>query len=247
MRATSVLALGSVLEEWKLLSKTDLKQINAKLDQANKFLVTRQYHESNKEMPQAKDFEQKYNTTIKEYVKLMQELREKKESVHPQFVLRSLQSESILYRGLLQQAEMCEAALRSLGPCQPVKNEPFKLTPKDPYPMSEEEKKKLATHTTNKNPYETSSGQSSNPYAQPAHTSYAQPVYQQQPLPPPIPVPVVTYPRCQALYQFSATQAHELSFNVGDVLNLMNTEGQWWQAELNGRQGMIPSNYVQRI
>jgi hypothetical protein len=37
------------MEEWKSLSKTDLKHCESKLDHANKALVTRQYYESNKD------------------------------------------------------------------------------------------------------------------------------------------------------------------------------------------------------
>jgi len=70
--------------------------------------------------------------------------------------------------------------------------------------------------------------------------SYTQPAFVQ-------PLPQPQFQQCRALYQFAASSAQELSFNVGDVLNLMNTDGQWWRAELHGREGMIPSNYVQRI
>ena len=56
-------------------------------------------------------------------------------------------------------------------------------------------------------------------------------------------------PQARALYVFEAQDSSELSFNVGDVITLINAqEGQdWWTGELNGYQGLIPSNYVQRI
>jgi len=193
IRTNGVLSLGSVLEEWKLLTKSDLKSINTKLEQANKFLVTRQYHESNKEMTQSKDFDQKYTTTIKEFVKLMQELREKKESLIPQFVLRSLQAEAIFFKGILVQAELCESALRTIGPCPPIKFEGFRLAPKDPYPMSAQEKEKLSTQTASKNPYDSPTA-SVNPYAQVQQTTVTT-TYHQQPLPPVLP-PVSAYPKC---------------------------------------------------
>jgi len=65
-------------EEWKFLSKNDLKQIETKLDQANKALVSRQYYESNKDNSNAKEWDGKYATFITDFVKLLHELREKK-------------------------------------------------------------------------------------------------------------------------------------------------------------------------
>jgi len=99
------------------------------------------------------------------------------------------------------------------------------------------------------------------PYAQPVAASpYAQPVasspyqaYPAQAAPPPIPVtnyappPAPQYPQARALYPFVKQNPPELSFNAGDILKLLNTEGAWWQAELNGQVGLIPNNYVQRI
>jgi len=243
IRTNQVLQWGNILEEWKLLKKSDLKAINSKLDQANKFLVSRQYYEGNKDHSQAKDFDQKYSATIKDFVKLLHELREKKEATHPQFLLRALQAQAIMYRALLKEAELCEAALRSIGPCPPIKFDGFKLVPRDPYPMSEDEKKKVA-QSSSKDPYG-SSGSSGNPYGQPVvqqtvvTTSYQQP-------PPPV-VVASQIPQCRALYPFSGSSQQELSFNVGDILNIISASGDWWTAEMHGRQGLIPSNYVQRI
>lgn len=82
--------------------------------------------------------------------------------------------------------------------------------------------------------------------------SHNQQHYQQAPAPPPpahynAPPPVPQYPRARALYPFQTQNPNELPFNPGDILNLLNTDGAWWQAELNGRTGLIPSNYVERI
>jgi len=233
--------LNLVNEEWKFLSKNDLKQIETKLDQANKALVSRQYYESSKDNHNAREFDGKYATFITDFVKLLHELREKKESLHPQFVLRSLQAEIILTKQLLKEVELCAAAVLQLGPVDPIRAEPFRLVPRDPYPMSEEEKKKL--HPENKNPYAQASPQTSNPYGQ--TTTVVTQTYS-QPLPTPLPQQS-RFPQCRALFQFNASSPQELSFNVGDILNLLSTDGAWWTAELLGRQGMIPSNYVERI
>jgi len=128
-------------EEWRGLSRTDLKQIEGKLDQANKCLVSRQYYESNKDSHNAKEWDSKYATLITDFVKLLHDLREKKETLHPQFILRSLQAEMIMVRAVLKECELCAAAVLQFGPVEPIKAEIFRLVPKDPYPMSEEEKK----------------------------------------------------------------------------------------------------------
>jgi len=54
-------------------------------------------------------------------------------------------------------------------------------------------------------------------------------------------------PQCRGLYDFRAESPQELSFRAGDVMNLLNGNGDWWTVELGGRSGLIPANYVQRI
>jgi len=68
------------------------------------------------------------------------------------------------------------------------------------------------------------------------------------PAPAPAPVPQApTYPRARALYPFQPNNAGELGFNPGDILNIQSQNGAWWQAELYGKTGLIPSNYVELI
>jgi len=231
-RSTMLAHFNTIEEEWKALSKSDIKAIETKLDHANKALVTRQYYESNKEHNLAKEWDGKYTALVAEFVRMLHEFREKKETLHPQFLLRTIQAELILTRNLLTQADMAANAILQFGPVEPIRNEPFRLVVRDPYPMSEDEKKKLSTESS-KNPY-AQQVPSGNPYG-------AVPTVVQTT------TVVTTYPRCQALYQFNASHPHELSFNVGDVLNVLDGNGAWWKAELRGQQGMIPSNYVQMI
>jgi len=237
----------SILEDWKGLNNKDMKAVDSKRDQAEKALVTRQYYEAQKDNSQARDYDSKYATLIHEYVRTLHDLRERKESQIPMYILRSLQAEILLTQALLVNGEMCELALRQLGPVEPIKFDGFRLIEKEAYPMSEDEKKKLSAPTSS--PY----GNSSSPYGQPTvqTTVVTQQTTYGQPLPTPLPTPVVQqypqHPRAQGLYPFTATQPEQLSFNVGDILNLLNVDGPWWRAELNGREGMIPSNYVQRI
>eukprot|EP01113_Clastostelium_recurvatum_P032362 TRINITY_DN414_c0_g1_i1.p1 TRINITY_DN414_c0_g1~~TRINITY_DN414_c0_g1_i1.p1 ORF type:complete len:358 (-),score=93.74 TRINITY_DN414_c0_g1_i1:42-1115(-) len=60
-------------------------------------------------------------------------------------------------------------------------------------------------------------------------------------------VPTPTYPRIQGLYDFKAEDPRELTFSKGDVLELIREDGEWYEAQIGGRRGLIPSNYVQKI
>jgi len=53
--------------------------------------------------------------------------------------------------------------------------------------------------------------------------------------------------QAKGLYPFQGQDESELSFNPGDVLIIHKDSGEWWEAELNGRKGVIPGNYVQLI
>jgi hypothetical protein len=60
--------------------------------------------------------------------------------------------------------------------------------------------------------------------------------------------PPAQRPRVQAkaLYDFDAENQDELSFREGDMLNIMEqADPNWWEAELNGRRGKVPTNYLE--
>jgi len=70
-----------------------------------------------------------------------------------------------------------------------------------------------------------------------------------QPLPPrPTRTPAAP-PAVQArgMWDFNASEATELSFRSGDILHVIEQNGEWWVAELNGKRGQVPANYVQLI
>ncbi|XP_076330955.1 growth factor receptor-bound protein 2-like [Tachypleus tridentatus] len=50
-----------------------------------------------------------------------------------------------------------------------------------------------------------------------------------------------------AKYDFNATADDELSFKKGQILKVLNVEDDmnWYRAELDGREGLIPSNYIE--
>ena len=62
-----------------------------------------------------------------------------------------------------------------------------------------------------------------------------------------MPLPPKKVIKARGLYDFNAGEAGELGFVVGDELVILTQNGEWWEAELRGRRGLIPSNYVQLL
>ncbi|NWS60894.1 MYO1F protein, partial [Chunga burmeisteri] len=64
----------------------------------------------------------------------------------------------------------------------------------------------------------------------------------------PKPQSKVAVPRCQALYQYIGQDVDELSFNVGDIIDILLEDiSGWWKGRLHGKEGLFPQNYVQKI
>jgi len=53
--------------------------------------------------------------------------------------------------------------------------------------------------------------------------------------------------KAKALFDFNAAEANEVSFKVNDTVIIHNTTGDWWEGEVNGKRGLLPSNYVQLL
>jgi len=53
--------------------------------------------------------------------------------------------------------------------------------------------------------------------------------------------------KAKGIFDFVPNEANELGFKVGDILTIRSTPGDWWEAELNGKIGLIPANYVQLL
>ncbi|XP_041087041.1 unconventional myosin-If-like isoform X1 [Polyodon spathula] len=55
-------------------------------------------------------------------------------------------------------------------------------------------------------------------------------------------------PRCRALYQYVGQDTDELSFNVNDVIDILNEDiSGWWRGKFKGKEGLFPGNYVEKI
>lgn len=47
------------------------------------------------------------------------------------------------------------------------------------------------------------------------------------------------------MYDYVAQNDDELAFQKGQVITVLNKDDcDWWKGELNGREGLFPSNYV---
>jgi len=53
--------------------------------------------------------------------------------------------------------------------------------------------------------------------------------------------------QAKALFEFNAQDSTELGFKVNDIITILSTNGEWWEGELHGKRGLLPSNYVQFI
>lgn len=51
----------------------------------------------------------------------------------------------------------------------------------------------------------------------------------------------------KVLYDYTSQRPGDLTIKFGDVVEVINAQGNWWHAILNGVQGEIPSNYVQPL
>jgi len=70
-----------------------------------------------------------------------------------------------------------------------------------------------------------------------------------QPVVPAKPKPVVPQKqlKARALFDFAPQESNELGFKINDTIIIHNTKGDWWEGELNGKRGLLPSNYVQLL
>uniref|UniRef100_A0A915JUR4 Uncharacterized protein n=1 Tax=Romanomermis culicivorax TaxID=13658 RepID=A0A915JUR4_ROMCU len=64
-----------------------------------------------------------------------------------------------------------------------------------------------------------------------------------KPRPPPL-----NLPKCRTLYSYEAQATDELTFETGDIIEIMKEDPSgWWLGKLKNKQGLFPSNYVERM
>lgn len=52
---------------------------------------------------------------------------------------------------------------------------------------------------------------------------------------------------CVALYAFSSNVDGDLTFSQGDVISVIQSDGEWWTGIKDGRTGIFPANYVKKM
>ncbi len=66
---------------------------------------------------------------------------------------------------------------------------------------------------------------------------------------PPIPSPKLPEIKIKeewtALYDFETQEKGYLSFKTGEAISISEKIGDWWSGELNGKKGLVPSNYIE--
>ncbi|EPQ54313.1 SH3-domain-containing protein [Gloeophyllum trabeum ATCC 11539] len=73
------------------------------------------------------------------------------------------------------------------------------------------------------------------------------------PTPPPrrnVPPPPPRATRARALWDYNENGENpdDLSFRKGDIIEIISeTNPDWWTGRLNGRQGLLPANYVEKL
>ncbi|XP_067665712.1 unconventional myosin-Ie-like isoform X1 [Haliotis asinina] len=69
-----------------------------------------------------------------------------------------------------------------------------------------------------------------------------------RPRPKPNVKPKPALPQCKCLYAYDAQDTDELSFNEGDIIEIVKEDpAGWWHGKLRGKDGLFPANYVEKL
>jgi hypothetical protein len=64
----------------------------------------------------------------------------------------------------------------------------------------------------------------------------------------PAPKPKPKGPQVRALYDYDARDLDELTFQEGQLIELISEDPSgWWQGRLGTKTGLFPANYVEKI
>ncbi|KAL9988179.1 hypothetical protein ACROYT_G002589 [Oculina patagonica] len=62
------------------------------------------------------------------------------------------------------------------------------------------------------------------------------------------PKPTPSLPKCKTIYPYDATDVDELSFQPDEIIEIIKEDPSgWWTGKLHGREGLFPSNYIEKI
>jgi len=69
-----------------------------------------------------------------------------------------------------------------------------------------------------------------------------------RPKPKPRPPPKPSLPKCKTLYNYEAQDTDELSFVQGEEIEIVKEDSSgWWVGRVRGKDGLFPSNYVEKL
>jgi len=226
--------LDEIRVDWKSLDSKDLVEIAKLQDKANHALTDARYWRNHRNPSKLSETESKYRQFAMEMVDSINRLREQKEGVFPDYIRRIAVAQLEYYQFCVASAERLLQTLDSVGPISPAPSVPL-----DPnfdmgdLGVKDEQGKNAANPNAGLNSGSAViGGAASAPMPTP---------------PPRAAAPPSNHRMARGLYAFSAGSADELSFNPGDTLAIIASDGDWWTAEMNGRRGLIPGNYVQMI
>lgn len=141
----------------------------------------------------------------------------------------------------------------------------FKINPISPPPSDEQQapnqpveiiKQKLTLHPQTKQPTATEIKQQLTAQTQQKVQIKKVVIPPPEPKPEPEPEPVAQEAqsdlyenpkRYLAIYEFTSNDPQELPFNEGDVIWILQQEGDWWWGEKDGVQGFVPANHLEEI
>ena len=57
-----------------------------------------------------------------------------------------------------------------------------------------------------------------------------------------------SFPQARAMFEYTPTTPQELELKVGMIVKVVEKfEDGWWNAEVNGKTGLVPGNYMELL
>lgn len=204
-----------------MIETRELKELNLMYEKTNRALTDAKYWRSHSNPVKLQEAESKYKQFSVELVDMINRLVEIKETQFPEYLRKISEMEIEFNEKCLDSARQYYGRLAQIGPVIVTKGKSLNIN----FDLGSSEFSNTSTST----------------YSQPPPNYSSNPV-----VPPPKNTPPLPSARIVvALYDFNASNPDELSFRAGDRIEIIEQNGPWWKGVLNGKVGMIPSNYVQ--